>query len=432
MMRTQYGVNVRVINNSWGGGEYSAAMDTAIRAAGDAGILFVAAAGNSATNNDTSPQYPASYTDSNVISVAAVDQNKNLASFSCYGATTVDIAAPGVSIYSTVPGNRYAIYSGTSMATPFVSGVAALAWAADPNATVAEVRNAILNGADKVAALTGKVASGGVLDAYHTLQLLGVQSQQGPVVGSLVASPGSVNFGAAVALRAGGIADSSGAVTNVSFVLDANNNGQYDAADTVLGSTSSIASGQASITVDTSGWAAGSYRILARAEDSAGVWSSCVSTTLTVLPADDYGNSAATAAAIGVPSSTAGAIETGGDVDWFKFQAVAGKAYVFTVGLGTLPDSVLVSLRHQRRQAVGLQRRLWIEQRLANRVDRAGDRRLLPRGGRLRQRHGNVYAERSRGKTRPRCSPPSATRRCRIPRRRSPSPCTPPTPTATV
>ena len=152
MMRTQYNVNVRVINNSWGGGEYSAAMDSAIRAAGNAGILFVAAAGNSASNNDTTPQYPANYTDPNVISVAAIDQNMNLASFSCYGVTTVDVAAPGVSIYSTVPGNRYAIYSGTSMATPFVSGVAALAWAADPNATVAEVRNAILDGVTKVAA----------------------------------------------------------------------------------------------------------------------------------------------------------------------------------------------------------------------------------------------------------------------------------------
>ena len=93
-----------------------------------------------------SPEYPANYTSPNVISVAAVDQNDQLASFSCYGATTVDIAAPGVSIYSTVPGNRYAIYSGTSMATPFVSGVAALAWAVDPNATVADVRNAILRG----------------------------------------------------------------------------------------------------------------------------------------------------------------------------------------------------------------------------------------------------------------------------------------------
>jgi subtilisin family serine protease len=341
MMRTQYNVNVRVINNSWGGGEYSAAMDSAIRAAGNAGILFVAAAGNSASNNDTTPQYPASYTDPNVISVAAVDQNMNLASFSCYGATSVDVAAPGVSIYSTVPGNRYAIYSGTSMATPFVSGVAALAWAADPNATVAEVRNAILDGVTKVAALNGKVASGGVLNAYNTLELLGVHVPQGPVVGSLLASLKSVNSGAAVTLSAGGISDSSGTVTSVSFILDADNDGQYESGDTVLGSTSAISGGQASVTISTSGWNAGSYNILARAQDNSGVWSACVSTTLTVLPPDNYGNSAGTAATIGVPSSTAGAIETVGDANWFKFQAVAGKSYVFTVGLGTLPDSVL-------------------------------------------------------------------------------------------
>ena len=144
MERTTYGVNVRVMNASWGGGSFSAAMQTAIQAAGNAGILFVAAAGNSASNNDVTPQYPANYRLPNVISVAASDQNDNLAYFSCYGATTVDIAAPGVSIYSTLPGNRYGALSGTSMATPQVSGVAALAWAVDPTATVADVRNAIL------------------------------------------------------------------------------------------------------------------------------------------------------------------------------------------------------------------------------------------------------------------------------------------------
>ena len=181
-----------------------------------------------------------------------------------------------------------------------------------------------------------------MLDAYHTLQLLDVQVPQGPVVGSLIASPGSVNAGVAVTLRAGGIADSSGTVTNVSFILDANNNGQYDAADTVLGSTS--------VDRQRPGVDHGRHQrlelpgrigILARAQDNAARWSACASTTLTVLPADDYGNNAATAAAVGVPSSTAGTIETAGDVDWFKFQAVAGKSYVFTVGLGTLPDSVL-------------------------------------------------------------------------------------------
>ena len=137
MERTVYGVNVRVDNCSWGGGGFSAAMQSAIQAAGNAGILVVTAAGNSGTNNDTSPQYPANYNLPNVISVAASTQNNQLASFSNYGATTVDIAAPGVSIYSTTPNNTYSTYSGTSMATPHVSAVAALAWALDPNATVA-------------------------------------------------------------------------------------------------------------------------------------------------------------------------------------------------------------------------------------------------------------------------------------------------------
>ena len=181
MERTRYGVNVRVINSSWGGGDFSAAMQTAIQAANDAGILFVTAAGNNGTNNDTTAQYPANYNLPNVISVAATDQNDQLASFSNYGATTVDIAAPGVSIYSTIPGNKYAIYSGTSMAAPFVSGVAALAWSIDPNATVADVRNAILQGADPVAGLSGKVVCGGRLDAYNTLRLLGRSAATGPL-----------------------------------------------------------------------------------------------------------------------------------------------------------------------------------------------------------------------------------------------------------
>jgi subtilisin family serine protease len=341
MMRTQYGVNVRVMNNSWGGGEYSSALESAIRASGNADILFVAAAGNDATNNDTSPQYPANYSPANVISVAAVDQTDHLASFSCYGASTVDIAAPGVSIYSTVPGNRYAIYSGTSMATPFVAGVAALAWAVDPTATVAEVRSAILSGADRVSALSGKVASGGVLNAHTTLTLLGSQTQSGPAITSLVATPNSVTVGTAVAISARGISDDSATVTSVSFYLDANNNGQYDSSDQSLGSTSSIAGGQAGITIGSSALGVGTHRILARAQDSAGKWSSCASTTLTVSALDDYGDSAAAAAAISVPSSTAAQIDKNGDMDWFKFQAAAGKSYVFNVQLGTLADSVL-------------------------------------------------------------------------------------------
>ena len=143
MLRTRYGVNVRVTNMSWDGGSDDPALSSAISAAGNAGILFVTAAGNNGTDNDTTPEYPADIRLPNVISVAATDQNDQLASFSDYGPTSVDLAAPGVSILSTLPDGKYACLSGTSMATPFVSGVAALAWSLDPSATVAQVRSAI-------------------------------------------------------------------------------------------------------------------------------------------------------------------------------------------------------------------------------------------------------------------------------------------------
>ncbi|MBI3345415.1 MAG: S8 family serine peptidase [Gammaproteobacteria bacterium] len=120
------GANVRVLSNSWGGDGFSQALLNEINRANAADMLFVAAAGNSGTNNDTTPAYPASYQANNVIAVAATDINDNRASFSNYGALTVDLGAPGVSILSTIQGNRYGYMSGTSMATPHVSGAAAL------------------------------------------------------------------------------------------------------------------------------------------------------------------------------------------------------------------------------------------------------------------------------------------------------------------
>lgn len=168
---------VKVSNHSWGGGSYSVTLFNAIQEAGTNGHLFVAAAGNGGLDwigddNDRFPDYPASYNLDNIISVAATDKNDRLASFSNYGATSVDLAAPGVNIYSTVPGNDYDYGSGTSMAAPHVSGVAALAWAAKPNATMAEVRNAILAGVDPISSLSGKVATGGRLNAHNTLARL--------------------------------------------------------------------------------------------------------------------------------------------------------------------------------------------------------------------------------------------------------------------
>jgi subtilisin family serine protease len=342
MERTQHGVNVRVINASWGGGGFSASMQTAIQAAGDAGIMFVAAAGNSGTNNDTSAQYPANYTSPNVISVAASDQNDKLASFSCYGATTVDLAAPGVSIYSTVPNNRYAVYSGTSMATPQVSGVAALAWAYNPNATVAEVRNAILQGVDQISSLSGKVASGGRLNAYHTLQLLGSGATPVlPTLGSLLVNPAStVTKGASVTLVAQGATSSSG-ISAVYFYQDTNVNGAYDSADKCVGYNNTVTNGTAQLAISTSGMTTGTSRFFARVMDKSNQWSSPLEATLTIVAADDYGNNATAAASIALNGTLAGTIETGGDQDWFKFQAVAGKKYTISTTLAGLTDSAL-------------------------------------------------------------------------------------------
>lgn len=163
--RKRKGVNVRVISASWGSYGYSRALENVIKAAGEEGILFVAAAGNDSSNNDRRGHYPASYKLPNVISVAALDRMDNLASFSCFGAKSVHIAAPGKDIISTWLGDAYRDASGTSMATPYVSGVAALVAATDPNISVEKLRSRILDTADKVPSLDGKMSTGGRVNA---------------------------------------------------------------------------------------------------------------------------------------------------------------------------------------------------------------------------------------------------------------------------
>jgi subtilisin family serine protease len=155
----------KVSNNSWGGGGYSSSLYNAINNARLAGHLFIAAAGNNGTNNDLAPFYPASYNLDNVIAVAAIDSVDAKASFSNYGATSVDLGAPGVSILSTTPNNTYSYYNGTSMATPHVTGVVALVYALHPDWTYAQVRSQILNTVRKVSSMNGKTVTGGVLDA---------------------------------------------------------------------------------------------------------------------------------------------------------------------------------------------------------------------------------------------------------------------------
>jgi subtilisin family serine protease len=190
MMRRDFNQNVRVTNNSWGGGGFSAAMELAIQSSRDADMLFIAAAGNANSNNDVIANYPSNYDVDNVIAVAATDRNDLRADFSSYGATTVDLGAPGVAILSTTPNNTYSFFNGTSMATPHVVGVAALAWSVNPGATYAQIRDAILGGVDPVASMAGITVTGGRLNARHTLELLGLLvASSTPSAGEIVAAP---------------------------------------------------------------------------------------------------------------------------------------------------------------------------------------------------------------------------------------------------
>ena len=164
---TQMGA--RIMSNSWGGGAYSEALRLAIQAASDAGILFVAAAGNSSSNNDLSPHYPSSYDVPLLVSVASTDHNDLLSSFSSYGPTSVDLAAPGSDILSTLPGNTYGSYSGTSMATPHVSGALALMLARYPGMSGADARSKLLATVDPLPGLAGLILTGGRLNAFTML-----------------------------------------------------------------------------------------------------------------------------------------------------------------------------------------------------------------------------------------------------------------------
>jgi len=160
---------VKLTNNSWGGGGYSQALYDAINTAGQQGALFIAAAGNSSQNTDTTPAYPASYNLANIISVASTTRTDGLSSFSNYGATTVDLGAPGSDIYSTLPNSSYGTLSGTSMASPHVTGAAALLWSQNPTWTAQQVKNSLMSTGDSISALNGKTVSGKRLNIYNAL-----------------------------------------------------------------------------------------------------------------------------------------------------------------------------------------------------------------------------------------------------------------------
>jgi subtilisin family serine protease len=173
-LKVRHGLDIVATSNSWGGGGFSQALLDAITNGAKQNILFIAAAGNGGSdgvgdNNDSTANYPSNYDTTAgagwdaVIAVAALRSDGTLASFSNYGASTVDLAAPGSGVYSTTAYNTYSSYSGTSMATPHVSGGAAL-FAASNTARGEALKDAILTSAVPTASLTGKTVTGGRLN----------------------------------------------------------------------------------------------------------------------------------------------------------------------------------------------------------------------------------------------------------------------------
>jgi subtilisin family serine protease len=161
----------RVINCSWGGNDNSQALFNSLSATRTAGVLVVVAAGNDGRSNDQFPTYPASYNLDNIIVVAAINQSDTLASFSNYGQSSVDLAAPGVGIYSSTAASdtSYDTYDGTSMATPHATGVAALVLAHTPGLSLATLRQRLFDSSVPLASLSGKCVTGGRVDAFKAL-----------------------------------------------------------------------------------------------------------------------------------------------------------------------------------------------------------------------------------------------------------------------
>ena len=282
------GENIRVTTNSWGaprGSGVSSILRAAIDAAGQAGVLNVFAAGNDGTNNDTSPFDPASYSLASILAVAASDQADNRASFSNYGAASVDLAAPGVGIYSTVPGAGYGSKNGTSMATPHAAGAAAMLFAHVPALSVDEAKAALLAGVDVLPQWNGIVASGGRLNVYRALlEVLPGTSPTAtltlPLAGSSYTAPAAISLAAT--------ASDDGVVAKVDFYANG----------TLIGTDTS-----SPYAATWSGVAAGSYSLTAVATDDTGRTGTSAPVPVTVTPPS--GESAA-AVFIGVDATSQG------------------------------------------------------------------------------------------------------------------------------
>jgi len=215
------GENVRVSSNSWGsprdGAPISSALQAAIDAAGALGIVNIFGAGNDGTDNDVTPFDPASYPSSSIVSVASSGPNDRRSFFSNYGATSVDLAAPGEDILSTVPGGDYDYSSGTSMSTPHVAGVAALLVKLDPTLSAEAIKALLIANVDQSSRWTGKVASGGRLNAFRAASEVNALPNTAPNV-SITGPADGVTYKAPINITIEAVAsDDDGSIQNVTF-----------------------------------------------------------------------------------------------------------------------------------------------------------------------------------------------------------------------
>jgi subtilisin family serine protease len=259
----QKGVNVRVINASWGGLGKDQLLEDAITTAWNNGILFVTAAGNDTTNNDDPSG--ATFQDPcgapQAVCVAAINQQGQLAPFSNWGVNTVALAAPGDHIASTLPGNTYADWSGTSMATPHVAGAAALVTVTQPGMSVSTLRNRIVNSVDKRAALSGVVKSGGSLNVCKAIAGCGGNAAIAPTapidvsattvkgVAKVTWKPPASNGGAAVSYSVTSTASSGSQPANTPYQQSGLGSGNGRVIFSVTASNAKGSSPPASITV---------------------------------------------------------------------------------------------------------------------------------------------------------------------------------------
>jgi subtilisin family serine protease len=336
-------MGAQISNNSWGGGGFSSAMNISLQNARNAGHVFVAAAGNSSSNNDLSPHYPSNYDLDNVISVAATDHNDSLAWFSSYGANTVDLAAPGVSIFSTTPGNTYSTYSGTSMATPHVTGVVALVMSQHPDWSYDQIINQVLATTDSLGSLDGVVTTGGRLNAASAL------GAEAPVVdrhGDTAAEATLLDAWIGTDGNIGTDTDTDW----FQFEVQAGFTYTFDVSLESLTDSTLTLYGSDGTTVldfdDNSGTGMGSQIVWDAAVDQtvylqvdAKLSTQTGSYSILATHNDDHGNTYldGTPTTVGTPID--GVIEIGGDVDFFSFNVVAGQTYSIATTLDTLSDS---------------------------------------------------------------------------------------------